>query len=99
MKGYIGGVPDIHIVSPHKTCTSFAIELKTPKCDGNLSNNQRAYLSRLQLQNHEVLISDDYDTVVTEIIEDCRGVRTQCQRCVKQFLTSDSSCKSSEIFP
>ena len=80
-KGYIGGQPDIHIVSPHKSYSGFAIELKTPKGNGEFRPNQHAFLTRLKLQNHKVLVSDDYDEILMAVIEYARDMRIQCLRC------------------
>ena len=86
-KGYQGGQPDIQITSPHKTYAGMAIEMKTPKGDGKLADNQQAYLSRLYLQGYKIVISDDYDTILLAIAEYAEGIRIQCQHCVKKYKT------------
>lgn len=56
-KGYLKGQPDILIVSPHSGYTGFAIELKTPKGWGLLSNTQKGVLTRLEVQKFKTLVS------------------------------------------
>ena len=46
-KGYVGGHPDILIVNPNKQYNGFAIELKTPKGTGSISDKQIDYLATL----------------------------------------------------
>ena len=64
-----------------------AIEMKTPKGDGKLADNQQVYLSRLHLQGNKIVISDDYDTILLAIAEYAEGIRIQCQHCVKKYKT------------
>ena len=69
LKGYIGGAPDIQIVSPHKKYNSLSIELTTPSGNGKVSEKQQAYLSNIKIQNHKILVSNDYDTIIMKLHE------------------------------
>ena len=97
-KGYIGGQPDIIINSPHKSYSGFAIELKTPKGNGKLSDNQQEYLKKLKIQNHKILVSDDYDAIIIELIEYFRDVRFKCGYCIRQFKSLDTLANHHKIF-
>ena len=60
-KGYMKGTPDLIINNLHKYYTGFAIEFKTPKGYGSLSNEQSNILFHYQLNGFKTLLSDDYD--------------------------------------
>ena len=47
-KGYIGGQPDIIITNPMNGYNGFAIELKTPKGNGEIRSNQVTWLKLLR---------------------------------------------------
>ena len=89
-KGYIKGTPDLIINNPHKYCTGFAIEFKTPKGYGTLSNEQSNILSLYQLNGFKTLVSNDYDRIVEELLVYCRDVRVRCSFCPRRFISSQS---------
>ena len=74
--GYQKGSPDIIIQNLHKTYSGFAIELKTPKGTGQLSENQKVMLREYVKNGFKVLVSNDYDEILTEIIRYFDGVIT-----------------------
>jgi prophage antirepressor-like protein len=51
-KGYIGGQPDLVITNPMNGYTGFAIELKTPKGNGVIRENQVGWLRKLTQQGY-----------------------------------------------
>ena len=53
-KGYKGGQPDLIILGLHETFVGLALEFKSPQRTGELSDNQAAYLKKIEttkLQN------------------------------------------------
>ena len=68
-KGYLKGQPDILIISPCGVHSGFAIELKTPKGWGVLSDAQREVLRNMDKQKFKTLVSNDYDEIIRAIIE------------------------------
>ena len=86
-KGYTSGQPDLLILNGHKQYRGLAIELKTPKGNGRLSDNQQDYLANLQIAGWKTIISNDYDEIVTELIKYFEEVRFKCQQCTRAFKT------------
>jgi hypothetical protein len=86
-KGYTAGQPDLLILNSHKQYTGFAIELKTPKGHGRVSDNQQAFLEDLQKAGWKTLVSNDYDEIVMELIRYFEEVRFKCQQCTRAFKT------------
>ena len=89
-KGYIKGTPDFIINNLHKYYTGFAIEFKTPKGCGSLSNEQSNILSHYKLNGFKTLVSNDYDHIIEQIIEYFRDVRVRCSFCPRRFISSQS---------
>ena len=66
--GYLGGQLDLIILNKTKNHDGFALELKTPKGDGKLRDNQVKYLNNLSTNlKHQTLVSNDYDEIVIEL--------------------------------
>jgi len=84
-KGYVGGQPDILILNKTAKYDGFAIELKTPKSDGSMSDKQREYLAQLEELNYKTLISNDYDVIVIELTENYTDLRFPRRCCSKVF--------------
>ena len=89
-KGYMKGTPDLIINNLHKYYTGFAIEFKTPKGYGSLSNEQSNILFHYQLNGFKTLVSNDYDHIIEQIIEYFRDVRMLCLYCPRRFISSQS---------
>ena len=87
-KGYMKGTPDLIINNLHKYYTGFAIEFKTPKGYGSLSNEQSNILFHYQLNGFKTLVSNDYDHIIEQIIEYFRDVRMLCLYCPRRFISS-----------
>ena len=68
-KGYLGGQPDIIITNPMNGYTGFAIELKTPKGNGVIRENQVGWLGKLTQQGYKTMFSNDYTDLVLKIDE------------------------------
>jgi prophage antirepressor-like protein len=68
-KGYIGGQPDLIITNPMNGYSGFAIELKTPKGNGVIRENQVTWLKLLREQGHRTFISNDYTDIVLQVDE------------------------------
>ena len=89
-KGYMKGTPDLIINNLHKYYIGFAIEFKTPKGYGSLSNEQSNILFHYQLNGFKTLVSNDYDHIIEQIIEYFRDVRMLCLYCPRRFISSQS---------
>jgi prophage antirepressor-like protein len=83
--GYIKGQPDIIISNLHKTYNGFAIELKSPKGTGALSEPQSKMLSKYKDNNFKTLVSNDYDEIIISIIDYFENVRIACKYCTSRF--------------
>ncbi|CAB3982667.1 VRR-NUC domain-containing [Paramuricea clavata] len=68
-KGYKGGQPDLILANPMNGYTGFAIELKSPKGTGIISENQMTWLNLLRKRGYMTLISDNYAKPVIQLNE------------------------------
>ena len=78
-KGYVGGQPDLLILNRTTQFDGFAIELKTPKGDGSVSNKQTDYLEQLGNLKYKTLVSNNYDVIVIELTKYHSDLRFPCQ--------------------
>ena len=97
-KGYISGVPDILILNYHKHYNGLAIELKTPKGNGSLSENQEIYLNRLTDNNYKIIVSNDYNEIILQLIEYKHYLKYKCKYCIRYFYSSESRNKHYKHF-
>ena len=72
----------------HKSYTGFALELKTPNGKGVVSDNQLKMKENYELNGFKTLISNNYDEVITSIIEFMRDTRVKCPHCNGKFKSS-----------
>ena len=84
-KGYVGGQPDLLILNRTTQFDGFAIELKTPKGDGAMSNKQTDYLEQLENLKYKTLVSNNYDVIVIELTKYYSDIRFPCKCCSKAF--------------
>ena len=63
-KGYKGGQPDLILSNLHVHHRGFVIELKTPKGNGTVGDNQREQLSDYAENGYKTLVSNDYDLIL-----------------------------------
>ena len=89
LKGYRAGQPDIIIENCHKEFKGLAIELKTPKGDGVLRDNQTLFLRDMEFSGYKTLVSNDYDEIIHEVEQFFKDVVFPCLRCprVRNFKT------------
>ena len=66
-KGYTAGQPDLLIMNSNRLFKAFAIEFKHPGGFGELRENQRAFLERLQQEGCKTMVSSDYDEIVRAV--------------------------------
>jgi prophage antirepressor-like protein len=97
-KGYTGGSPDLIIMEPSKDHNMMCIEFKTPNGKGRISDKQILMKTRLQNRGIYTLISDDYDEIITEIIEYMRERRICCVHCSRKFKTEASKNQHLKYF-
>lgn len=83
--GYIKGQSDIIINNLHKHYNGLTIELKTPNGRGVLHDKQEAFLKMSSVNGHKILVSNDYDEIITEIINYMRDTRILCICCSRKF--------------
>ncbi|CAB3999563.1 Uncharacterized phage-encoded [Paramuricea clavata] len=76
-KGYLGGQPDLTIVTQSNGFNGFAIELKTPKGTGEVRDNQVAWIRELGKNGFQTLISNNYTEIVLYIDEYFRVDKTK----------------------
>jgi prophage antirepressor-like protein len=85
-KGYTGGQPDIIVVNPVNGYAGFAIELKTPKGNGRVKDNQRLWLQRLNELGYRTVLSNDYTEIVLEINKYFQGdTHKACKSEIRQL--------------
>ena len=88
--GYQKGSPDLIIQNLHKVYSGFAIEFKSPRGYGELSEHQNVMLKEYPNTGFKVLLSNDYDEILKEIIHYFDGVRIQCIHCYRKFKSSET---------
>ena len=93
LKGYGSGQPDIILLNYHTQYKGLAIELKTPTGLGVISKNQTNYINTLENNGFKVLISNNYDEIVTTIIMYSLGIRYLIKNTKRKFRTIASRDK------
>ena len=88
--GYMKGQSDIIINNLHKTYNGLTIELKTPNGKGITHEKQHAFMNMSSVNGHKVLLSNDYDEILTEIINYMRDTRILCVYCSRKFKNVNS---------
>ena len=83
--GYLKGSADIIINNLHKTYSGFAIEFKSPKTGGIISESQAKMMNAYKDNGFKTLISNDYDEIIMQIIDYFEDVRIKCQYCSCKF--------------
>ena len=94
--GFCKSVPDILIFEPNRSHSGIAIELKTPKAIGLLSEHQLEFMMNLKKRGWYTLISNDFSEIVIQInnymsnrIKDDSNSDEcciECSQCSKTFL-------------
>ena len=83
--GYMKGSADLIIQNLHKKYSGFAIEFKSPKTGGVISESQAKMMNAYTDNGFKVVISNDYDEIIMQIIEYFKDVRIKCQYCSMKF--------------
>ena len=97
--GYLGGQPDLIILNKTKNHDGFAIELKPPKGDGKLSDNQVKYLNNLSTNlKYKTLVSNDYDEIIIELSNYYNNMKYPCKHCSKVFNSAKTRDAHKNIF-
>ena len=89
-KGYCSGQPDILLLNYHKYFNGLAIELKTPKGNGILSDNQEIFLNRLSDNNYKIIVSNDFTDIILQLIEYKKHLMYKCKYCIRYFYSPES---------
>lgn len=88
--GYMKGQSDIIINNLHKTYNGLTIELKTPNGKGITHDKQHTFMNMSSVNGHKVLLSNDYDEILTEIINYMMDTRLLCVYCSRKFKNVNS---------
>ena len=88
--GYQKGSPDLIIQNLHKDYSGFVIEFKNPNGNGKLSEHQKEMLKEYKNNAYKVLVSNDYDEILTEIIHYFDGVRIKCNYCKNKLKSTET---------
>ena len=96
--GYTSGNPDLMILTPNKFYNGFMIEFKNPNGIYSVSNKQELFLQKSILNNHKVLLSNDYNQIIKSIIEYFLYVRLSCPFCKRKFISESSLNKHCKYF-
>lgn len=88
--GYEKGTPDILINNVHKHYNGFALEFKSPTGEGVLSPAQSAMIEKYKQNNYKVMVSNNYDSILMNIIEYFNNVRICCPHCLSKFKNNNT---------
>ena len=89
-KGYCSGQPDILLLNYHKYLNGIAIELKTPKGNGILSDNQQLFLNKLCDNNYKTIVSNDFTDIILQILKYKKHLMYKCKYCIRYFYSNES---------
>jgi prophage antirepressor-like protein len=84
-KGYQGGQPDLILHARSGQFSGLALELKTPKGDGVLRENQREWLEALSKAGYKTVVSSSLDECTAALNSYMANVRICCQHCGGSF--------------
>ena len=84
-KGYQKGQPDIILLNQHKVYNGLCIEFKTPLGLGKVLDSQKQQLNAYERNKFKIILSNDYDSIITQIIDYMKDVRITCEYCRKGF--------------
>ena len=96
--GYLKGSPDLLINNLHKEYRGYAIEFKTPKGTGTVTDEQSKMLKKYERNHFKTLVTNDYDECVLQIVKYFEEVRVQCEFCDCKFKTSESLASHHKFF-
>ena len=96
--GYIAGQSDITNNNLHKTYNGLTIELKTPNGKGVVHEKQHAFMKMSSINGHKVVLSNDYDEILTEIINYMRDTRILCVYCNRKFKSVETLTNHHKFF-
>ena len=84
-KGYQRGQADIVIGNKHVSYQGFAIELKNPNNNYQISDAELNMQHIYELNGYKYLCSNDYDLIIKEIHDYMTDIRLSCNHCNKKF--------------
>jgi prophage antirepressor-like protein len=89
-KGYTVGQPDIILMEPSNGFHGYALELKTPKGTGVVSEKQKCWMNKLSSKGFQTLISNDYAEIILDIdeyfiVEELRDEITKLEKKCKRL--------------
>ena len=72
--------------------------MKTPKGNGIISDNQQKYLDKLYDNNFKVIVSNDYTSIIMELLEYKKHIIYKCKYCCRYFYSVESRSKHYTFF-
>lgn len=88
--GYIKGNVDMVIHNQNTKYNGYAIEFKSPRGIGILSEEQQEIIKQFSINGFKILISNDYDEIIESLINYFSNVRYPCNCCNRKFKSTDS---------
>ena len=88
--GYQKGTPDLLILNHHKEFSGMAVEFKSPRGNNDLSEAQNMMLREYKNNSYKVLVSNNYDEIITAVIRYFDDVRFKCMKCSRLFKSAET---------
>ena len=93
-KGYVKGVPDLLIFDKSEHYNGLALEFKSPKGTGTVSEHQAEWMQALDEKGWQCVISHDYDAIIailsSYLLKAKYVFRLRCNQCKSSFKTDKS---------
>ena len=86
----MAGSPDLTILNHHKKYDGFCLELKNPARTGKLTLKQIGTLEQYRSSGYQILVSDNYETILFELFSYFQDVRLKCDICNRKFKNKKS---------
>lgn len=87
-KGYTKGIPDFILFNPSDKYKGLVIEFKSPKGNGELTNEQQQIIKHFKTLEYKTIISNDYDKIIITLNDYIRSIRIPCEYCKCNFKTN-----------
>lgn len=80
-KGYLKGQGELLVLNNHKDYNGFLLEFKNPNNNYKVSEAQEMMMCKCKENGYLTLISNDYDSIIRQIIDYTKGIRLTCPHC------------------
>lgn len=92
-KGYTKGMPDLIIFNQTSKFNGCVVEFKSPKCTGELSDEQQEIIDHFELIGYKTIVSCNYDDIIVNLIRYFDDIRITCNKCGKTFKNENTMIK------